>query len=46
VTLSIEGLRDKLTNHDCIWEIRACVSDEHIYVNLGSIQFLYYDVQT
>lgn len=43
-TFMIEGMRVKVANYDCVWHVKAAVSDANISLTLHGMQFLYYDV--
>lgn len=43
-TFMIEGMRTKVANFDCVWHIRAAVSDSNISLIKHGVQMLYYDL--
>lgn len=44
VSVMLEGLRYFVPNHDCVWHVRASVSNPHVRLTLHGMQHLYYDI--
>ena len=43
-TFMIQGLRTKVANYDCIWQLKLAVSDPRMSARLNSLQTLYYNL--
>jgi hypothetical protein len=40
--LQIDGLGDRATNHDCVWEITVSLDNDHAEVRLHGLQTLFF----